>query len=164
MSVTWAGRIIVIGQLLLESVSLLEPSLPVQLLWSGCFSTPNVRIQNYIPRIIPSPFSTSVFDWFARAVMSGRQRVDTVMVDSLHVDSPLALLPTDGTDTALQRASRSFVPVNLPFIYLMPPYVIWYPRPSPSTFAYCDQSKTGGGNDLGLRLLNHTYHQHTLIN
>jgi len=32
--------------------------------------------------------------------MSGRQRVDTVMVDSLHVDSPLALLPTDGTDTA----------------------------------------------------------------
>ena len=39
----------------------------------------------------------------------------------------------------------------LPF-YLTSPHVIKSPRPSPSVFAYCKQSKTGGGNGLGMRL------------
>jgi len=88
--------------------------------------------------------------------MSGRQRVDTVMVDSLQVDSPLALLATDGTDTALQRASRIFCPCKSTLYLPDATTCDLISQAIPSTFAYCEQSKTGGGNGLGLRVLNHT--------
>ena len=41
---------------------------------------------------------------------------------------------------------------GLPSVYLMSPVLTKSPRPSPSVFAYCKCSKTGGSSDLGTRL------------
>ena len=40
----------------------------------------------------------------------------------------------------------------LPSDYLMSSHMTRSPRPSPSLFAYCKQSNTGGGNGLETRL------------
>ena len=43
-------------------------------------------------------------------------------------------------------------PMCLPSVYLTSPHMTGSPRPSPSVFAYCKWSNTGGGNSLGTRL------------
>jgi len=43
-------------------------------------------------------------------------------------------------------------PVCLPFVHLTPPHMTKSPRSSTSVFAYCNQSNTGGGSGLGMRL------------
>jgi len=43
-------------------------------------------------------------------------------------------------------------PMCLLSVYLTSPHVTRSPRPSPSIFAYCKRSKTGGRNGLGMRL------------
>jgi len=50
---------------------------------------------------------------------------------------------------------QALVPIHLPPSYLMPLQVTRSPRPSPSVFAYCKQSNTGGRNGLGMKLHTH---------
>ena len=48
---------------------------------------------------------------------------------------------------------RSLPPLRLPSRLPDVTHVTLSPRPSPFAFVYCKQSKTGGGNNLGTRLL-----------
>ena len=58
------------------------------------------------------------------------------------------VLGQDITRRTLRFFVRHRPPSCLPDIK----HVTLSPRPSPSVFAYCKQSKTGGGNSLGTRL------------
>ena len=60
--------------------------------------------------------------------------------------------------------SRHITPMCLPSVYLTSLHVTKSPRPSPSIFVYCKQSKTGGGNDLGTRVVyDKTILKHTTV-
>ena len=72
---------------------------------------------------------------------------------SLSVSIPFAIHSTRDRST---RNGNYYCPapfhVCLPSVYLMSPHMTKSPRPSPSVFAYCKRSNTGGGNGLGMRL------------
>jgi len=78
---------------------------------------------------------------------------------TLWIQSPRMDITRKGFEIPCCGLTWGLSPVCLPSVYLTLPHVTTPPRPSPSVFAYCKRSKTGGGNSLGTRL---SWHLSTL--
>ena len=81
------------------------------------------------------------------------QDCDQIMVSIVCLENALTFsLWTDSTRQEIEIPCWAPHSMYLTCVYLMSPHVTRSPRTSPSTFEYCKQPITGGGNGLGMKL------------
>jgi len=125
------------------------------------------------------PFPPPVFDRLQYANMEGEGLGDLVTCSYIRQGSPMRNLEALSNTISLRAGGQSVSkavsipsvvhsardgstrngnfycrappPICLPSVYLTL-HITKSPRPSPSIFAYCKRSNTGGGNGLGTRL------------